>query len=81
MAPVGEHRHHRIDPLDRLAHRSKRLRTVVAGTRRGFVGQVEGAHLVSRPDQIRGHPAAHVAEADEGNFHVSVLSSYQAAFR
>jgi hypothetical protein len=21
-------------------------------------------------DQIRGHPAAHVAEADEGDFHV-----------
>jgi hypothetical protein len=40
--------------------------------KRGFA-EVEGADLVARLDQIGGHPAAHVAEADKGDFHKTPL--------
>jgi hypothetical protein len=35
-------------------------------------GEVERPHRMIRLGQVRGHPAAHVAEADEGDVHVNL---------
>ena len=72
--PVGQHRDHRLDTLDRILGGGEGVAAAILGGFERVLGQVEGAHLVPRLDQVRGHTAAHVAEADECDFHVSLQS-------
>ena len=70
--PVGQHRDDGLGGgagfLGGAEGRAPRL------TRCGERGlaEVEGAHFVASLHKVRSHPAAHVAEADKGDFHVTL---------
>ncbi len=62
-----QHGDHHLGVLDRLGHRWRSRTTGLHRARHGGVGQVEGLHRVLRLGLVGGHPAAHVAEADESD--------------
>ena len=64
--PIGQHGHGAVDALDGFARICESFTAVGLGRCQRFFRQVEGVHFVPRLDEVRGHAAAHVAEADEG---------------
>ena len=76
---IGQHRDDAVDTLNGFGRVGEGGAAIVSGSRQCFFRQVEGVYLMPRLDEVCGHPAAHIAEADKGDFHWSILSHFAAS--
>jgi hypothetical protein len=67
---IGQHGDDRLDIRTGLARIGEGRAAIRLRSVERVRAQVEGVHRMPRLHEIRGHPAAHIAEADEGDFHV-----------
>ena len=73
-----EHGDHRLGVGHRLGGRAGARAAAGLGPAQRVLDEIEGAHLVPRLGEVRGHAAAHIAEPDEGYpCHCLPLSSSQ----
>ena len=54
---------------DRFLGRRRARGAARLGAQQRILAEIEGAHLMPRLGEVRGHPAAHVAEPDECDLH------------
>src|SRR3546814_8707058 len=70
MLARGEHRDDRFGASNRFSGRCYTRAARFDGARERLFAEVEGADVVARLREVRGHAAAHVAESDKGDFHI-----------
>ena len=81
MLARGEHGDDGFGADDGLGRRCSAGAACFDRARQRFLAEVEGAHLMPRLREVRSHAAAHIAESDECDFHVSDLSTRLRASR
>src|SRR3546814_6131844 len=70
MLARGEHRDDRFGASNRFGGRCYTRAARFDGARERLFAQVEGADVVARLREVRGHAAAHVPESAQGDFHI-----------
>jgi len=65
MAARGQHRHHHRCPLNRCGGAVDGQAASRLGTIERIGRQIVSANIMPRLGEVRGHPAAHIAQADE----------------
>ena len=71
--PVGQHGDNRFGVFHSIADIGEGFAASFLGAGQRILGQIERADVVPGFHKICGHPAAHIAEANKCDFHVSLL--------